>query len=77
MRILIQNCKTKEFLTGGQNWAPQESSALDFGITAAALQYSTHLALEDVQVVMKFSEDRYDVRIPLADSCRERSAVGY
>jgi hypothetical protein len=71
MRILIQNCKTKQYLTNDRDWTADQSGAAVFGSTTLAMKYSNAHRLTDVQVVLKFPEDRYDVHIPLTDGCRE------
>lgn len=76
MRILIQNCKNKEFLTPGQFWTSDQTAAAVFGSTTLAMKHANAHHLTDVQIVLKFPEDRYDVRIPLSDGCRDDAAVG-
>ena len=76
MRILIQNCKTKDYLTEDQFWTSDQTGAAVFGSTTLAMKHSKAHHLTDVQIVLKFPEDRYDVRIPLTDGCREDSAAG-
>jgi hypothetical protein len=75
MRILIQNCKTKEYLTEDRFWTTDQSGAAVFGSTTLAMKYSNAHHLVDVQVVLKFEEDRYDLSIPLTDGCREDVAT--
>lgn len=65
MRILLQDATTAEFLLlDGRTKSATE--AYDFGSTLAALQFSQRQAGTDLQILMKFDRDEFDMTLPVS-----------
>ena len=73
MRILVQNCKTGEFLTSTGDWSKDHISARSFESSGQAVNFCVRQDCADVQVVLKFSKDDLDVKLPLSATCKESS----
>ena len=66
MRVLVQHRKTLEYWRGLQQWAKEDSDALDFQRTTAAIEFCVREALTDAQVVLRFGDDRtLDIALPI------------
>jgi len=65
MRVLVQNCATKEFLKKDGHWIGSIEEAADFGSTVTAITTMVSNGLYDVQVVMKFTRPGMDIVTPL------------
>lgn len=75
MKILIQDCKSLEYLNRNGSRTTSYASADDFGSTLAALQFCQTLQATNLQILMKFSRDEFDVRLPVSGACKEVSAT--
>ena len=73
MKVLLQNCKTLEFYTSDGSWSPNSDEALDFGASARVLEFCQLHHPPDVQIVLKFTNARYDLQFPVTDGCRNES----
>jgi hypothetical protein len=65
MRILLQQIQTGCFLSQSGVWSPGSSEAADFLSSSVAIEYCIANGLSDVQLVLKFPEQRYEIVIPL------------
>jgi hypothetical protein len=74
MKILIQDCKTLEFLQRDGARTRNIDNAEDFGSTIAALQYCKNSAWNNLQILMKFARDEFDLVLPISASCKESPA---
>lgn len=65
MRVLLQDRATAEFLRPeGRTKNPAE--AHDFRSTLAALKFSHELGSPDLQILLKFDRDEFDVFLPVS-----------
>jgi hypothetical protein len=64
-RILIQHRLTSLYKGEGQDWTPDSSEALKFWDPAEGLLYCRRHHLSQVFLVMKFPDDRFDIKFAL------------
>ena len=64
MRILLQQKETGLYFRDIDAWCRESSQAMNFVSAAAATDFSTVNKLAEVQVVLKFDEERYDIVLP-------------
>jgi hypothetical protein len=65
MRILLQQIQTGCFFSQSGVWSPGSAEATDFLSSSVAIEYCIANGLSDVQLVLKFPEQRYEIVIPL------------
>ena len=65
MKVLIQNPLTLSYLQAPGKWTSDIASALVFKDSQSAFQYCAKHALYDLQVAIKFPDERHDVEIPV------------
>jgi hypothetical protein len=70
MRILIQNCKNRRFYRADGAWVVDSAQALNFESSINALEFCRHFRANDVQIIMKFTDSRYDLSVPVSEGCR-------
>ena len=63
MRILIQHRTHLLYLRGDGQWTPDSDAARCFTNSVAALDRCLHGGLGHVQILLKFSDPRYDVAL--------------
>jgi hypothetical protein len=76
MKIRIQNCSTFEFYGLNGAWTKEAQSARDFQNSALALEFCQRHQLDDVQIVMKFEQDKYNLNLsvtPGAEPCQPQA----
>jgi hypothetical protein len=61
MKILLQNCTTRQFFHAPEVWVGDVASAHCFRSSGAALACALRQKLRDTQIVLKFPTDRYDI----------------
>ena len=71
MKILVQDCKTLEFLNRDGTRTLSFHAAEDFYSTLAALNFCQRREEENLQILMKFSRDEFDVTLPVSAHCKE------
>ena len=78
MRILLQHVITGLYLTEVGGWTRSGDEALDFVSSSSALDFCRGNRMTDVQLVLKFQEQQYDIVLPvLADHVEQvRTAPG-
>lgn len=64
MRILLQHKVTGLYLTDTGGWSRLSSEALDFVSSTTALDFCAANALKDIQLVLKFQEEKFDIVLP-------------
>jgi hypothetical protein len=72
MKIVAQNCLTKEYLTEQGTWDPAPAKAKQFDSSMKAYEYCRLHKIPDAQVVLKFSRAQFDVKLPVSDNCKEQ-----
>ena len=65
MRILLQQKETGLYFKDVGSWIPNSSQAMDFISSTAAIDFCTTNRLADVQLVLKFEEQQYDIVMPV------------
>ena len=68
MRILVQHCKTALYLNENSEWVGSDSDALVFKGTAQALEHCMAKKMENVRIVLKFSNSAADVFLPVTST---------
>ncbi len=61
MRILLQQKSTGLYFADVNAWVRSSSQAMDFVSSSAAMEFCGLNKLSDVQVVLKFEEQKYDI----------------
>jgi len=67
MKVLLQNLKTKLFFKEIGIWTADIEKARDFPNSLNAINFCNANGLKDVQVLLKFKQERYDVALPLLE----------
>lgn len=75
MRILVQNCKTGEFLTDAGEWSRDVLRARNFESSGQAVSFCVRQDCGDVQVVLKFTRDDMDVKLPISAACKDTESL--
>jgi len=65
LRILLQQKESGFYFSQTGVWSPGSAEAMDFLSSSAALDFCIARDLSDVQLVLKFPEQRYEIVIPL------------
>jgi hypothetical protein len=66
MKIVIRDRRTGMYLKNGSSfWADHVQDAFDFETSSAASRWAVLHKLREVEVIVKFRNDRFDIRIPL------------
>jgi len=65
MRILVQQKDTGLYFKDVGAWVRPSSEAMDFVSSAAAIDFCVANKISDVQLVLNFEEERYDIVIPV------------
>ena len=65
MKVLIQNPLTLSYLRAPGQWTSDINSALIFKDSHSAFLYCGQYGLYDMQVALKFPDERHDVEIPV------------
>jgi len=73
MKVVIQNCVTRRYLSDGDDWCEDTANAKDFGSGIVAIDYAIKRSLPDCQVVLSFNDPKLDVQIPFTESCKKRN----
>ena len=65
MQILLQDRQTKQFVKPDEQWTDNASDGLTFHTCGRAFAYCSKRNWFDMDVVLKFQNERYDVRLPI------------
>lgn len=65
MRILLQHKGTGLYLRDVDAWSANSAEALDFVSSTAALDFCTANHVDQVQLVLRFEEEKYDIVLPV------------
>ena len=74
MRILLQQKNTGLYLKEPGVWVPNADAATDFLSSTKALAFCAANKIGDVQLVLKFQEQHYDIVLPTTVGRNGRSA---
>lgn len=75
MRIVLQHKQTGLYFKDIESWSRHSSDAMDFINSTAAIEFCVANKLHELQLVLKFDEQKYDIVMPVVPppSTRERS----
>ena len=74
MKIILQDRRSHLFYQGSARWGDSPAAAYDFGSSPAALDFCLENNVRDVEIVLKFPEPKYDMRLhPFAPHVQERA----
>ena len=65
MKVLVQNPFTLSYFQDMERWTAKPEQALVFQNTQSAIQFCREHDLSDMQVVLKFPDDKFDVEVPV------------
>ena len=65
MKVLVQNPLTLSYLQSIGTWTSDAEKAYSFRDSRSAIQFCLHNDMEDMQVVLKADDDRFDVQVPV------------
>jgi len=65
MRILLQQKETGLYFRDIDSWDPNPFEAMDFLSSTAAIDFCVSNKISNVQLVLKFDEQRYDIVMPV------------
>ncbi len=65
MKVLIQNPLTLSYLHSIGTWTSDPEKAYAFRDTRSAIQFCLQNDMEDMQVILKGEDDRFDVQVPV------------
>lgn len=65
MRIVLQQKQTGLYFKDVDAWVPSSVDAMDFVSSTAAIEFCATNRLNDVQLVLKFEEQQYDIVLPV------------
>ena len=65
MRILLQQKETGFYFKDIGSWARTSAEAMDFVSSTAAIDFCAVNNLSEVQLVLKFDEQKYDIVLPV------------
>jgi hypothetical protein len=66
MRILVQQKETGLYFRDVGSWTHNSSEAMDFVNSTAAIDFCVLNRLTEVQLVLKFDQQEYDIVLPVA-----------
>jgi hypothetical protein len=65
MRILLQHKGTGLYLRDGDAWSGNSAEAMDFVSSTAALDFCAANRMDQVQLVLRFEEEKHDIVLPV------------
>lgn len=65
MRILLQHKGTGLYFKDIEDWSRQSAEAMDFVSSTAAIEFCVANKISNVQLVLKFDEQKYDIVLPV------------
>jgi len=65
MRILLQQKTTGLYCQDKDTWTEKPLQALEFPSSSKAIEFCVAHGLDNVQIVLKFEEERYDIVLPV------------
>jgi len=64
MRALIQRLDTGLYFQGLEQWTANSQAAFDFKSSVNARNYCVQHGIPNVQIILKFDLDKYDIILP-------------
>lgn len=72
MKIVAQNCLTKEYLTEQGTWDAAPAKAKIFDSSLKAYEHCRRNNIPHAEVVLKFNGPQFDVTLPVSETCKEQ-----
>lgn len=72
MRILLQQKETGFYFRDVGSWVRDTSEAMDFVSSSAAIDFCVTNKLADMQLVLKFADQNYDIVLPVQPGAPNR-----
>lgn len=66
MKVLIRDKNTGHYFQRQGCWVAGPDTAADFETSLAALTFCDEQSFEHVEIVLRFGERDYDIRLPIA-----------
>jgi hypothetical protein len=73
MRILLQQKETGLYFKDIDAWSREPAEAMDFLSSTSAIDFCVLNKISDVQLVLKFEEQQYDIVLPVLMDQAQRS----
>lgn len=70
MRILLQQKETGHYFKEAGAWTREPGEGMDFISSTRAIEYCVANKISDVQLVLKFEEEHYDIVLPMVTDRR-------
>ncbi len=64
MKALLQQVETGFYFQNPERWTPDHAEAYDFKSSVTARSYCLRHKIAEVQIVLKFDVDKYDIVLP-------------
>jgi hypothetical protein len=74
MRILLQQKKSGEYFKDTGVWTRDPADAMDFLSSTKAIEFCVLNKISDVDLVLKFREQHYDIVLPMAADRRYQNS---
>jgi hypothetical protein len=65
MRIVLQQKQSGLYFKDIDSWVRSASEAMDFVSSTAAIEFCVNNKVNDVDLVLKFEEQKYDIVMPM------------
>lgn len=65
MKVLLQSVKNGLYFTPGGGWSDESEAAQEFPNSLSAIHFCNANHLKEVQVLLKFKQPRYDIKLPV------------
>ncbi|MDB6123606.1 MAG: hypothetical protein JWQ71_2599 [Pedosphaera sp.] len=69
VRVIIQNCDSLEYVAADESWCTNPDEALAFDSGVFALEYMRGKTLGAIQIVLKFEQERFDLKVSKSEGC--------
>ena len=63
MKVILQDTSTGLFYHGKEEWAQDSATAYNFRSSLEAIDYCQQKQIQDGEIILCFSEARYDIRL--------------
>lgn len=66
MKVLVRDCRSQRYVKNDEHWTDNLFEAREFSSSVAAVNFCVLHRVEKAEIVLKASDDRYDVHLPLS-----------
>jgi len=68
MRVLVRHCSEPQYMMADGSWTSLIDKAHDFQHVAVANDHAVACGLKDVEILLKFEDEKYDTALKLVGS---------